>query len=60
MRNVREQVPESPKQYQLAVNDLFGDLVMRLLEKRPEDRYETPSALLKDLERIGNYNSLTI
>ncbi len=59
VRNVREQVPESPKQYQLAVNDLFGDLVMRLLEKRVEDRYQTPAALLKDLDRIGNYNSLT-
>lgn len=59
VRNVREQVPESPKTYQLSVNDLFGDLVMRLLEKRPEDRYQTPGALLKDLDRIGNYNSLT-
>jgi serine/threonine protein kinase len=59
VKNVRQQVPESPKKYQLAVNDLFGDLVMRLLEKRPEDRYETPGALLKDLDRIGNYNGLT-
>ena len=59
VKNVREQVPESPKKYQLAINDLFADLVMRLLEKRPEDRYQTSSALIKDLDRIGTYNSLS-
>ncbi len=59
VKNVREQVPESPKKYQLAINDLFADLVMRLLEKRPEDRYQTPGALIKDLDRIGTYNGLS-
>ena len=58
VKNVREQVPESPKTFQLAINDLFGDLVMRLLEKRPDERYQTPSALLKDLDRIGTFNGL--
>ena len=59
VRNVREQVPESPKKFQLSINELFGDLVMRLLEKRPEDRYQTPSALIKDLNRIGQFNALS-
>jgi serine/threonine protein kinase len=60
VKNVREQIPESPKKYQLAVNDLFADAVMKLLEKRPEDRYQTPGALLKDLERIGKFNGLSV
>lgn len=59
VKNVREQVPDSPKKYQLAINDLFSDLVMRLVEKRPEDRYQTPGALIKDLDRIGTYSSLS-
>ena len=59
VKNVRERVPENPKKYQLSINDMFSDVVMRLLEKRPEDRYQTPAGLLKDLERIGNFNSLS-
>ncbi len=58
VRNVREQVPESPKKFQLAVNDHFADAVMKLLEKRPEDRYQTPAALWKDLDRVGSFNGL--
>ena len=31
---------------------------MQLLAKRPEDRFETPADLLKELERIGTFNNL--
>ena len=55
---VREAGPVKIKQYQLPLNEMFQDLVMRMIEKRPEDRYQTPADLLRDLERIGRYNSL--
>ncbi len=58
--NVRKTVPASPKTYQLSINDKFADLVMQLLEKRPEDRYQTPAGMMKDLETIGRYNSIPI
>ena len=58
IRMVRETEPVKIKQYQLSVNEMFQDLVMRMIEKRPEDRYQTPADLLRDLERIGRYNSL--
>lgn len=58
IRMVREAEPEKVKQYQLSVDEMFQDLVMRMIEKRPEDRYQTPADLLRDLERIGRYNSL--
>ncbi len=58
--NVRKTVPPSPKNYQLSVNDKFADLVMQLLEKRPEDRYQTPAGMLKDLETIGRYNNIQL
>jgi serine/threonine protein kinase len=35
----------------------LGDL---MLAKRPDDRFQTPSALLKDLERIGKYLGVTV
>ena len=36
----------------------FEDLVLQMIAKRPEDRFQTPAALLRDLERIGRYNNL--
>ncbi len=56
--NVRETMPEPPKKFQLAINDLFQDVVMKMLAKDPAQRYQTPSELLKELLRIGKYNNL--
>ncbi len=56
--NVRRTVPKNPRDYQLSINEKFADLVMQLLEKRPEDRYQTPAAMLNDLEKIGKFSGL--
>jgi hypothetical protein len=29
-----------------------------MIAKRPEDRFQTPAELLKELDRIGRYNNL--
>ena len=42
----------------VSVEDRFQDVVMQLLAKNPEDRYQTPRELIKDLDRIGMFNSL--
>ena len=59
IQNVRNQVPKEPKQFQYSINDLFQDVVMKMLDKDPDRRYQTPTALVKELIRIGNYNNLT-
>ncbi len=58
VQQVREAEPKPPKEYQLSIEDRFQDVVMQLLAKHPEDRYDTPRELLKDLDRIGMFNSL--
>ncbi|MDG1874800.1 MAG: serine/threonine-protein kinase [Mariniblastus sp.] len=58
VRNVREESPEPPKKYQLSVNEMFQDVVMTLIAKDPEERFETPAKLIKELLRIGKFNSL--
>lgn len=58
IRLVRSAEPAPPKQYQLSIADMFQDVVLRMLAKRPEDRYQNPTALLADLERVGKYHSL--
>lgn len=50
----------SPKTYQLSINDLFSGVILRMLEKRPEDRYQNPSLLLKDLERVGKFGGAQV
>lgn len=58
VKNVREEIPESPKQFQLSINELFSDLVMRLIAKSASDRYENPMSLRKDLVTIGRFSGL--
>ena len=52
---IREDEPLKPTLFQLAIPGLFQDVVLKMLAKRPEDRYQTPTAMLKDLQRTGNY-----
>ena len=58
VRMVREDEPTPPKEFQLSINDKFQDAVARMLAKSPADRYQTPTELLQDLERIGRFNNL--
>lgn len=58
IQNVRNQIPPSPKTFQLSTNDLFSDLIMSMIAKNPEDRPQTPSQLMGDLLKIGKFNSL--
>jgi len=58
VRMVRESDPVPPKRYQLSVNDLFQDLVLKMIAKRPDDRFQNPTVLLHELGRIGTFNAL--
>ncbi len=60
LQKIRTEPPEPPRNFQLSINDLFSGCVMKMLEKRPEDRYETPAALLKDLDRVGTFAGVSV
>jgi serine/threonine protein kinase len=57
---IRSADPEPPKKFQLSIPDLFQGTVLKLLAKRPEDRYQTASELLADLKRVGTFAGVTI
>ncbi|HVX10471.1 MAG TPA: FHA domain-containing serine/threonine-protein kinase [Pirellulales bacterium] len=57
---IRSAEPIKPKQFHLSVTDRFQDCVLTMLAKRPEDRYETPSKLLVDLNRIARYENIDV
>ena len=58
VNNVRHQVPVPPKSIQLAVDEVFQDLVLKLLAKEPEHRFQSPEKLMRELLQIGKFNSL--
>lgn len=57
---IRNEEPAKPKDFQLAIPDLFEGTVLKMLAKRPEDRYQTPSELLAELEKVAKYQGLSI
>ena len=57
---IRSETPESPRKYQLGINEMFEGCVMRMLAKRPEDRFQSPTALLMDLERIAKFANIDV
>jgi serine/threonine protein kinase len=52
--------PPPPKQFQLSIVDKFQDVVMQLLAKRPEDRYDSPGTMIKELMWVGKLNNLNV
>jgi serine/threonine protein kinase len=50
---IRQHEPERPTKYQMSIPPSFEKVVLKLLAKRPEDRYQTADEMLKELERLG-------
>jgi hypothetical protein len=57
---IRREKPEDPKKYQLAIPKAFEGVVLQMLAKRPEDRYQTMAEVLRDLERVLKYQGMTL
>eukprot|EP00913_Durusdinium_trenchii_P035349 g33079.t1 len=57
---IRSEEPVKPKSFQLSIPDMFQDVVLRMLMKRPEDRFPTAADLLADLQRVGKFQGVTV
>jgi serine/threonine protein kinase len=57
---IRQEPPVKPTKYQLAIPHPFEQIVMKLLEKRPDDRYASATDLLRDLARVGKVQGVEI
>jgi serine/threonine protein kinase len=56
---IRTAEPEKPKKYQMAIPDMFQGAVLKLLAKRPEERFQTATELLADLDRVGKFSGIS-
>ncbi|HLJ97497.1 MAG TPA: FHA domain-containing serine/threonine-protein kinase [Gemmataceae bacterium] len=59
IQQIRNEEPVKPKKFQLAVPDLFEGTVLKMLAKRPEDRFQTAAELSAELERVGKFQGLS-
>src|SRR5262245_41515752 len=57
---IRSAEPEKPKKFQMSIPDLFQGTVMKLLAKAPEQRFQSATELLADLERVGKFAGVTV
>jgi serine/threonine-protein kinase len=57
---IRQSVPERPTKYQLSIPVQFESIVMKLLAKRPDDRYQTARELLTELERMAKVKEISV
>lgn len=55
VQNILSEAPPLPKLTHLAIPALLEGVIMRLLEKRPDDRFASPLALQKELNRVSRY-----
>jgi serine/threonine protein kinase len=53
IKKLRAAVVERPKTFQKTLPDSVEQMVLRLLARRPEDRYPRAAELLRDLERLA-------
>ena len=56
---IRQTEPEKPTKFQLSIPGQFESVVLRLLAKKPEERYQTAAELLKELTRVAKFTSVT-
>ena len=57
---VREAEPARPTQYQPSIPAPFEEVVLKLLQKRPEDRYQTAAEVLADLEGFAAAHGVAV
>jgi hypothetical protein len=57
---IRNAEPVPPKKYQLSIAGLFEGVVLKMLAKRPEERFQSADELLFHLDRAVKYQGVTV
>jgi serine/threonine protein kinase len=57
---IRQTEPVKPTKYQMGIPHRFEEVVLKTLAKRPEERYQTAQELVKELERVGKMQNVSV
>jgi serine/threonine protein kinase len=55
---IRQTEPEKPSKYQMGIPGKFEGIILKLLAKTPDDRYQSARELVKELERVARFSGL--
>jgi serine/threonine protein kinase len=55
---IRTAEPLKPSTFQLGIPSAFEGVVLKLLAKRPDDRFQTAGEVVRELEKIGKFNGV--
>lgn len=59
IRKIQNEPPAKPTKYQLSIPPLFEGVVVKMLAKNRDERFATPTLLLKDLKRVAKFQGLS-
>jgi hypothetical protein len=59
-RRIHGAEDEKPRKLQMAISDLLEGAVLKMLAKRPGQRYQTVGDPAKDLERVAMFQGVTV
>jgi hypothetical protein len=57
---IRNVEPARPKKFQMSIGDLFEGVVLKMLAKKPQARFQTAQELLQELERVGRFQGIQV
>lgn len=60
IHKIRTAEPDRPQKFQMSVPNLFQETILKLLAKRPEERFQTAKELLTELERAGKFAGISV
>jgi hypothetical protein len=60
LMQIRNAAPVPPRQFQMSIPDRFQGAVLKLMAKRPEERFQSAKDLLVELNRIGKLSGVTV
>ena len=60
LSRIRTADPTPPSKCQMGIPSAFEHAVMKLLAKRPDDRYQSAADWVKELERVGKFNGAPV
>ena len=60
IQKIQLDIPMPPTTHHVSISPLFEGEVMRMLEKRPEDRHPSAAVLLRELHRVARYENVAV
>jgi serine/threonine protein kinase len=60
VRKIRQDEPAKPKKFHLSIPEQFEGIVLQMLAKRPEQRFQISADLLANLERVATFQNVAV